>query len=185
MRTKTLPTRSKTFPTRSKTFPLILSALVALSAAMTPPAIAGPATRIGSTLARPAMLPDLVVDRTWLRGCRVMMQVTNRSRGAIPDAQHRTANVKVYLYTFRSRVLEIRNYPLTRVDPTGALKRPGGSVTFNTGESLAESTYVDIRVDDRRVIDELSDTNNSLDPTPLVNPPLACLLSSRGLVSVK
>ncbi len=108
-------------------------------------------------------LPDLIVERIWLDNqCRINFQLKNNGSGAIPDDKHRLGKVRLFI---GSREVD---YSLSQafegrqaIDPSGALKRSGGFVSFNTGERLETQRLVRVWVDNTEQIQESREDNNT------------------------
>ncbi len=109
--------------------------------------------------------PDLLVERIWLdSACLVRFRLKNTGPGGIADTQHAQGEVRVTvgdktMLFFFSRGTPIGQPP---VDGAGALKRPGGSVEYNTGIRLEKASMVSVIVDQDRKIAETNDRNNQL-----------------------
>ncbi len=75
----------------------------------------------------PVELPDLMVESIWLDNqCQIHFKVKNAGKGNIPEGMHRESMVRVQFGS------EIKDLPLGRIDPNGALKKAGGFISFNT-----------------------------------------------------
>ncbi len=95
-------------------------------------------------------LPDLIVDSIWLDNqCHVNFRLKNSGKGNIPDGEHRECAVRVQFGS------EIKDFPMLRIDPSGVLKKAGGSVSFNTQVLLKSSVDVKVVVDFNRKIKEI------------------------------
>ncbi len=108
-------------------------------------------------------LSDLVVERVWLDSqCKINFQVKNNGPGSVPDDKHRLCRLRLFI---GSREVD---YGLSQsfqgrqaVDPAGALKRPGGVVSFNTGERLESQRLVRVWVDNTDQVREANEGNNT------------------------
>ena len=95
------------------------------------------------------LLPDLVVDSIWLDNqCNINFKLRNSGKGDIPDREHRESVVRVQFDS------EIKDLPLRRVDPTGALKKAGAVGSFNARILLQSIADVKVIVDFNQRIKE-------------------------------
>ena len=108
--------------------------------------------------------PDLVVEKIWLDdACQINFRIKNAGGGAIPDAEHAMAMVRIvfgkqfkeFPYGSASAAGEIP------VDPGEALKAPGSAVEFNTGIIIDSVMNVSVFADSRGNIKESNENNNS------------------------
>ncbi len=89
------------------------------------------------------------MDSIWLDNqCNINFKLRNTGKGNIPDAEHRESVVRVQFGS------EIKDLPLGRIDPNGALKKAGGLVSFNTQMILKSSVDVKVIVDFNHKIKE-------------------------------
>jgi hypothetical protein len=94
-------------------------------------------------------LPDLVVDNIWLDNqCNINFKLRNIGKGNIPDEEHKNSLVRIQFGS------EIKDFPLPRIDSNGVLKKPGGSVSFNTQIVLKSSVDMKVIVDFNKKIKE-------------------------------
>jgi hypothetical protein len=113
-------------------------------------------------------LPDLVVENIWLdKEGYINFQLKNAGTGKIPDAEHRQGMVRVsygkrYVDFFFQKTVKEK----LPVDPTGALKQPGTSVTYNTKIRLKARQTITVRVDSTAKITESNEKNNFLAQRP-------------------
>jgi hypothetical protein len=97
----------------------------------------------------PVELPDLVVDSIWLDNqCYINFRLKNAGKGNIPDGEHKESVVRVQFGS------EIKDFPLSKVDSNGVLKKAGGLVSFNTQILLKTSMDVKVIVDFNHKIKE-------------------------------
>ncbi len=97
----------------------------------------------------PVELPDLMVESIWLDNqCQIHFKVKNAGKGNIPEGMHRESMVRVQFGS------EIKDLPLGRIDPNGALKKAGGFISFNTQIPLKSPMDVKVIVDFTRKIKE-------------------------------
>jgi hypothetical protein len=100
----------------------------------------------------PMELPDLLVDSIWLDNqCHINFRLKNSGKGSIPDAEHRESVVRIQFGS------EIKDLPLGRIDPNGALKKARGFVSFNTQVVLKSSVDVKVIPDFNNKIRETED----------------------------
>ena len=112
------------------------------------------------TASRP--LPDLAVERIWLDGeCRINVQLKNAGPGAIPDAEHNRAQLKLFIGETEAI------FPLGKgtgaslsADPRGVLKKAGGVASFNSGQRLQAKGLVRVVLDSDGHVKELKTANN-------------------------
>lgn len=111
----------------------------------------------------PRKLPDLIVERCWqAKGCRFVCKFRNVGTGRIPDDQH--ASAQAYISAGPENP-PIRNpISLKRIDPTGKLKPPGGSVDYDTGCIARFAATGLVWIDTNHKIAELNETNNGANP---------------------
>lgn len=103
------------------------------------------------------ILPDLIVERVWIDNHnRVAFILRNIGKGLIPEEVHGRGNVKVTYGEI------YRDYPLKGLDPTKALTRPGGMVSFTSDIELGSPGKVTVEVDSTRQISESREDNNLL-----------------------
>lgn len=133
---------------------------------------------VRQTKPRPEIqLPDLVVDKVYLdKLCHIGFRLSNRGRGTIPDNEHDLARVTIYYYQLPMRKpVDFNVYRLRdTVDPGGALKSPGGSVTFATNIKLSQPYQVDVYVDSKHHVKESNEDNNRPEATTLTPDPKRC-----------
>jgi hypothetical protein len=111
----------------------------------------------------PRQVPDLIVERCWqAKGCRFICRFKNIGSGKIPDDQHAKAQAHI------SAGLEnpsLRNpISLKRIDPTGKLKSPGGSVDYDTGCIAKAAATGLVWIDINHQVAESNETNNGANP---------------------
>jgi len=119
---------------------------------------------------RTKQLPDLIVEKVWLdEQGTIVFSIKNAGRGVIPDSAHGQSRVRV---RYGDKALDFR---LTKVKPTGrpavdgegVLKKPGGSITYNTGIKLSSPAKVIVIVDYNKRIKESNEKNNQSKATTL------------------
>lgn len=109
-------------------------------------------------------LPDLiVVGCRQARGCRVVCRFKNNGSGSIPDAQH--AKAKAHISAGMKNPPIKNPIPLKKIDPTGKLKAPGGSVDYDTGCVATAADMGLVWIDTDHHITESNETNNGANPT--------------------
>jgi len=97
----------------------------------------------------PVELPDLVVDSIWLdTQCNINFKLRNSGKGSIPDGEHRESAVRIQFGP------DIKDFPLSKVDSNGVLKKAGGLIPFNAQITLKSSVDVKVIVDFNRKIKE-------------------------------
>ncbi len=112
---------------------------------------------------RTMQIPDLIVEKVWLdeKG-NIVFSIKNAGRGVIPNSGHGQSRVRV---RYGDKALDFwftKNNPNRRppVDGKGALKRPGGAITYNTGIKLSSPTAVSVIVDYNKRVKEANEQNN-------------------------
>ena len=112
---------------------------------------------------RTKQLPDLIVERVWLdEQGNIVFSIKNAGRGVISDSEHGQSRVRVQ---YGNKALDFwltKNNPNRRppVDGKGALKRPGGAITYITGIKLSSPTAVSVIVDYNKRVKEANEQNN-------------------------
>ncbi len=96
-----------------------------------------------------AALPDLVVESIWLDNrCNVNFKLRNSGPGNIPEKEYKDSAVRVQSGS------DIKDFPLSRIDQSGVLKKAGGVVSFNTQIPLKSSADVKVTADFSKKIRE-------------------------------
>ena len=84
---------------------------------------------------------DLEVVRIWLDSkCRLNFQIKNAGKGKLSSSEHKRLGVRV------SRGKKSAGFALSKVDPKGALAKPGGKASFNSGLLIKGSSKVKVAV---------------------------------------
>lgn len=112
-------------------------------------------------------LPDLTVVELGLDpDGYVLCKLGNIGGGMIPDSEFLNStlrvNVNAQSYDFRMAALEQDAFQGPPVDPRGQLKKPNGTVIFNTGIKLDTTAMVSVIVDFGNQIREENENNNRL-----------------------
>ena len=84
---------------------------------------------------------NLQVKRIWLDSkCRLNFQLKNGGKGKLSSSEHKRMGVKV------SQGKKGTGFGLSKVDPKGALAKPGGVASYNTGLVIKGSVKVKVAV---------------------------------------
>ena len=112
---------------------------------------------------KPASLPDLLVEKIWLdRQCVLHFKIRNKGRAAIPAQEHKLAKVRLAIGSKNYFFSFIDPNPSVRaVDPRGNLRKPGGSVSFNSEKVISDQQPVRVLVDSGNRIRESATKNNA------------------------
>jgi hypothetical protein len=110
---------------------------------------------------------NLTVDED----CRVVVTLKNSGPDELPLTAY--DQFQGPALSFKKNGGSFGGWRLIAVDPAGALKRPGGSVTWTRGElKFQGSANVSATVDDANLLAETNEANNTLSKTLSCNPAL-------------
>lgn len=109
-------------------------------------------TAPGTTTQQPKSKPtgtvsDLSVDKVWLDNqCMINIKLKNAGKYTMPDKEHSQGMVRVYFRKshedFYFKKISVQKKPA--VDPNGALKKPGSTLSYNTKIELKERLRVSV-----------------------------------------
>jgi hypothetical protein len=131
------------------------------------------------------VLPDLVVDRIELDGnCSLIVTIRNAGSGTIPADQHAQGLVRVYVGTTRKdfQFGPSSNKKVDSIDQNGLLRKADGTLSFNTGITVAASVKVSAYADYTKKITESNDENNRSNAVTLTP---NCLKAQKPLSKMK
>ena len=127
--------------------------LIALAALLGAPALA-PAQGA-------APKPDLVVDRIYLNQAgNIVVDIRNAGPGALPDTAYRSTESFAACFVIMIGVQFVDYATLWAADPDGALRNPGGTVTYTSPIRITEPTAVRAWLDITGQVEEANEGNN-------------------------